>query len=62
MDCSIPLKRLLLETKLQKMIDKNVPDFKLKPIREKIDKLATMQQIAMIEYAASHKKEEKKAS
>ena len=61
MDCSIPLKRLLLESKLQKKINKNVPDEKLKQIIKKIDKYATKQQIAMIEYALTNK-DAKKAS
>lgn len=62
MDCSIPFKRLSLGVKLQKIIENNETDFRIKHIQKKIDKLATKQQIAMIKYATEHKEEEKKAS
>ena len=62
MDCSIPLKRLSLEVKLQKIIKNNESDFRIKYIQKRIDKLATKQQIAMIKYATEHKEQQKKAS
>ena len=62
MDYSIPLQRLMLEAELQKMIKRNAPESALRNIQNEIEKLATLQQIEMINYAASHKKVEKKAS
>ncbi|MBP3254961.1 MAG: hypothetical protein J6M60_00505 [Clostridia bacterium] len=59
MDCSIPFKRLSLEVKLQKMLENNTSEFRIKHVQKKIDKLATKQQIAMIKYAAQHRDEEK---
>ena len=62
MDCSVPFKRLSLEVKLKKLIENNASEFKIKRIQKKIDKLATLQQIEMIQYKTAHKEDEKKAS